>query len=505
VSAGRPSARRSSLFYAAVLPVAALTGATAVHGVETAVFLGVGFIGALVVIVGSMTSRPALVGRIVLWAGVLISLGIKPPRRIGDEVISTPLVFANTAPVLALVVAIGAALLLCRVSVFPLTRSESWLAVFLAAAVASSLWSVSPAHSALRAVTLVACYVAMLVLARTTEDERVDPLAELDAIVHLLIATVVIGLVLAPEAALSAIPGSLTPVGRLKGTLLYIHPNALAFLAVIGIVIAVSGKGLRPVRERWMSRVALVAFDSGILLATRTRSALVLVVLAAALAALLDDRTRRRLVVLAPAIAALAFVILQLGGASVAGFVAREQTAEQLTGLTGRVEEWDRAIQVTMASPLIGQGYYAGHRFGALAELEGDLNTTTDNAWIDVAIDLGIAGLVPLVAFVATGLVRLVRAKRRRDGRADVTLVVFAVCAAASFVNPSLNESNYWMLVFGFTVLALAPALDRTDVADAADAADNTLQPERVEPPEPPVPPAPSVFEARRRSRITSS
>jgi O-antigen ligase len=108
---------------------------------------------------------------------------------------------------------------------------------------------------------------------------------------------------------------------------------------------------------------------------------------------------------------------------------------------------------------LLGHGYYAGHRFGELALTEGEVNSTTDNAWLDVAVDLGVVGVVALLGFLASGVRALWRGLRLDDPRARPALVVLSVCIAASFVNPSLNEANYWALVAAFIVICVAPAL----------------------------------------------
>ncbi len=441
------------------LPIAAVGGAVASRGSEPALVLGVALSGVIVTSLGLLSTRPDAIARLVLWGGLLISLGVKPPRRTDTEVAAQPITMLNLMPVLALVIAIGVALVLTRPRLLPLAAPERWLGVFLAVAVGSSAWSIAPLHSLLRSLTLVATYAAVVLLARSTLERGTDPIRTLNILVHLLVGSVLLALIISPGAATAPLPGAAIPIHRLKGLLPYIHPNALAFLAAVGVLLVWRATAAVALGARWWGRLLAITIDVGVLLATRTRSALAYLVLAVALWLLLDGRNRRRLVITVPAAAALVFAALQLIGPLVVDFVARDQNARQLTSLTGRTEEWARTLELVATSPLIGHGYYAGHRFGQLAALEGSQNTTTDNAWVDVAIDLGALGLVPFAGFVTSGATALFRAHRRGASGARVAVVLFAVCATASAVNPSLNESNYWMLVWSWLILAVGPAL----------------------------------------------
>jgi O-antigen ligase len=458
----------------AVVALAAGLGWVATTSGELSLLVGLA-LGAVVVVAIALAGRhPGQLARLLLWGGLLFSLGFKPPRRTGAEVVERPLTFANTVPFVVLVIALTAALILASPRLLPLSRVERWLGLFLGAAVLSALWSVSPAHSLLRATTLVLSYLCVVLLVRIERANGRDPMHSLAGVTHLLIAATVVGVAVFPGQALSPIPGSLIELGRLKGVMPYVHPNALAFLAVLSIVFAWSGMGLGRRGHRIGVRLAVIGVDLGVVLATRTRSALVFLVLALALTVLLDPRLRQKVVLLLPSIAALAFVVLQLSGSSIGGFVARGQDAESLRSLTGRVDEWDNALRIAGDAPLTGLGYYAGHRFGPLAEVEGELNTTTDNAWMDVFIDTGLLGLVPLTVAVGTGGLLLVRRYRAAEPDAVTTLVVYAVCLAASFVNPSLNEANYWMLAFVVVLVGgtsgaplSRPSLDQRRVATA--------------------------------------
>lgn len=443
------------------VPVAAVVGAIGVLNGELALMLSVGLIGFVIILVGSVAGRSIGTARLMVWFGIVASLGIKPPRRVGSEVLAQPVTMANSVPTIVLVVAVAVSLVITGIRLRPITTAEKWLGAFAVTAIASAAWSVAPQLTLLRAGNLAALYVAIALLHRFDRTEGREPVSELATVVHLVVLSSLVWVGLSPGTALAPIPGATIPIARLKGVIPYVHPNALAFLAVVSIVLAVAGFGFGRYGTRMGPRVLLVLAGVAVIGLTRTRSALVYLVLAAAVGVVTHPALRRRIVVVVPVLLVAAVAVGQLAGGSLTTFVARGQTSEQLGTLTGRVEEWNEAVEVFGTAPLLGNGYYAGHRFGELALTEGEVNTTTDNAWLDVAVDLGLVGLVTLAGFVLTGGRDLVRGLRAGDRRARPALAVFGVCLAASFVNPSLNEANYWAVVFAFIVMVVAPALER--------------------------------------------
>ena len=455
--------RHPNLVVTTVAIAAVVTaGGIATLGTDIVACTAVALVGMAVVTIGLASGRPATVARVLLWAVLIASLGLKVGRRTADEVATRPLTLENGLAVGVLGAGVvGACVLLAgRVRLLPLSRQERWLGAFAACTVVSGAWSAAPSLTLLRAVVLGASYATIVALARAQEANGADPLRDLATAVHVIIATALVGLVVAPGAALAPIPGATIAIGRLKGAIVSVHPNALAFLAVVGIVCALAGLGLGRAGRRWGVRVGVVGVEVAVLMATRTRSALVLLAMAAVVAVVLHPTMRRRAVVLVPTVLAMAAVVALLAGVEVAGFVARGQTSEQVTGLTGRLDEWGHAVSVALEQPLWGHGYYTGHRFGALAATEGALNTTTDNAWIDVGIDLGLLGVVLLAGFVVAVGRALWRARRRGHGDATTALVLLAVCVGASCINPSMNESTWWMLVLVCLGVTVAPNLE---------------------------------------------
>lgn len=459
----RISFLKSAAMVFLVILAAAGIGLVATMQVQVAAIAGMGLLAAVVVLAGSMTRRPTLFARVLLWGGLLFSLGFRGPRRTAVDVVSQPLTLDNTLPVAVLLVTVAGALFLTRVKIFPLNRVERFGGLFVAAAGLSAVWSVAPKYSFLRCGALFIGYVAIMLLRRITRADGADLLSDLAAATYLLLFTTIAGFFLFHADAMAPIPGAVILIQRLKGVYPYIHPNALAYLAALAVVFACGGVGPRPVVSRMWVRTTLVALAIGVILASRTRSALIYLVLAGALAVLLNRRLRDRAILMVPAFLAVVFVVVQLFGGSVLGFVARDQDTQQFGTLTGRLTEWETAVAVAHARPIEGYGYYAGHRFGPLATVEGDASATTDNAWIDVLIDLGIVGFVLMAAFVASGGAELLGNYRRGSPAAVPALIAFSISLAASMVNPSLNEVTYWMLAFVIILIGAPDSRTRPD------------------------------------------
>ena len=72
--------------------------------------------------------------------------------------------------------------------------------------------------------------------------------------------------------------------------------------------------------------------------------------------------------------------------------------------------------------------------------------------WIETLLDVGLIGAVPLAGFLIAGGLALGRRRRTRSGQ--LALAVYATALASSFVNPSLQQANYPMIVFATVLLA---------------------------------------------------
>jgi hypothetical protein len=251
--------------------------------------------------------------------------------------------------------------------------------------------------------------------------------------------TVVVGLLISPGGAFLG--------GRLYGTIWPIPPTQVAHYAAVltGIVIVAWVGGMLT------TRLALVTVSVGfaIVLLTGTRTAMIGLVVGVTAASLslapVRRRARRGLVVL--------FVVAALAAVPFAGLVSdwfeRGQTSEQLSGLTGRAEVWDRIVHQPRSDleRWLGSGL-SNKSFEGLP---------IDNAWLAVYQDQGLVGCL-LVAAVL--LVLLVTSVMRPRGPASaLALFLVCYCAIASYTETGLGDASPYILDLAVAASLLVPPL----------------------------------------------
>jgi O-antigen ligase len=193
--------------------------------------------------------------------------------------------------------------------------------------------------------------------------------------------------------------------------------------AIAGLMLAVTG-------PRWLRPAGLVAAGGFalVLLATQTRAAMVLLVLAIPTAMLSLHRARRRMIGGCAALLALAIGVTTLLGATYAREGDRSGPLDRLVDVTmseRRVAFWHDAVAMIAAEPLFGVG---PERFAAMSE---EAHRDPDEPWahndfLEQGAETGVPGLVFLAGIFAWGFVALAR-----DGSQSATQVLGAVALAA--------------------------------------------------------------------------
>jgi O-antigen ligase len=383
---------------------------------------------------------------IVVIVGLLAPVAVQQDRT-STQITSAPVtglaVIQGMVPVLCLAVA----LLLVRPTSLRPSATELWAAVFLTAAAVSTLWSVSPQITLLKAMQLAIAYLLVLLWVRLSPGR--DLVARLGLLVHAVLLAVVAGLILSPGSAVVPIAGA-DPTPRLRGIFPVIAPDLLGFMAVIGLLYLASRVG-----PSWTLhpgvRVGLAATYVLVLLLTRARISLVLLVIALLVLMVQDARRRTRLGLLLPLIGLAALCVLSLYAGRITTFVSRGESSQALSTLTGRTVTWHQAQQAWAQRPLTGYGFYAGHRLGIVSSIEAQ---NLDSMWIETLLDVGLIGTVPLVGLLIAGAFAV---GRRRAPSRQLAVAIYATALASSFVNPSLQEPNYTMVMFATVLLARSP------------------------------------------------
>jgi O-antigen ligase len=435
-----------------------------------AVSLGAGFaviaggrvllvVTALVVLVGAVAAATLIpVDRRAAAVDVIVMIGLLAPvadqqDRTGSQISSSPLtplaVVQGILPALCLL----AVLLLVRPQSLRPTAVELWLGAFLFAAAMSTVWSVAPAVTFLKAAQLALAYLLVLLWIRVSPPGR-DLVAQLGTLVHAVLLCVLAGLLISPGSAIVPIPGP-DPTPRLRGIFPVIAPDLLGFMAVIGILYLAACVGPRWTLRREV-RVALAVAYAVMLVLTRARISLVLLALGLVVLLLQDARRRSGLPFLLPLLGVAGVCVLSLYAGQITTFVGRGASSEALSTLTGRTITWDQALDAWKQQPLTGYGFYSGHRLGAFSAIDAQ---NLDSMWIETLLDVGLIGTVALVGLVIAGARSL-----HRHGRGGVApsqqlaTAIFATALASSFVNPSLQQANYPMIVFAVVLLVRWPA-----------------------------------------------
>jgi O-antigen ligase len=438
---------RERMLAGAVPVVGAVAGIAVAEG-GRALILTAGAL-ALVGVCAAVTlvplSRRAAVIDLVAMVGLLAPV-VWQQERTTTQVASSPVTPLALAQGIVPLVCLGFMLLLGRPAPLRPTATELWLGGFLGVAAASTVWSVAPGISLLKALQLAVAYALVLLWVRLLPGR--DLVARLAPLVHAVLLGTLAGLVIAPGSAVVPIPGG-DPTPRLRGIVPVIAPDLLGFMAVIGLLYLLARVG-----PAWTlrvgTRVALIAAYATILLLTRARVSLVLLAIGLIVLVVQDRRRRGGLAFFLPVAGVAAVCVLSLYSADITAFVGRGESAQALSTLTGRTITWQQAEHAWAARPWTGYGFYAGHRLGPLASLDAQ---NLDSMWVETLLDVGIIGAVPLAAVVIAGGAGLA-ARRAPTASGRLAVAIFAVGFVSSFVNPSLQQANYPMIVFAVAMLA---------------------------------------------------
>jgi O-antigen ligase len=412
--------------------------------------------------------RDRIVG-LLCWLGLLLPPAIVRPRS-GPEIAEDPFTLLSLAKGGLPAVLLLAALILARPRLAPRDVREVWLGAYLAFAVASSLWSVAPVPTLLKAGSLVVAYGLLVLLVRTWRSPR-QGLDQLATVVYALLLAGAAGAVLVPELAFDSFR-------RLHLVLPAVHAVPLGMVGAVGMISAAAGLGLSFLgRLPW--RVGLFALSTAVMLLTQTRTAVgVAIVGLLALVAFSLGR-RAAAVLLAALVAGVVLVAVSPLGQPLTERFVRGQSMAELASLNNRLPMWGDAVAAWESRPLTGLGYYSGHRFGPYAErfaerhpwmaeempTEGDEAAFAyiDGTWIETLLNLGLVGLLLLAGFTVAGAVHAWRYRATSGGSGRLALL--AGVGVHSVLDFTIQSVGYPMVVLA--VLLLLPGQEPDE--DAAE------------------------------------
>jgi O-antigen ligase len=257
------------------------------------------------------------------------------------------------------------------------------------------------------------------------------------------LSTVVLGIFLKPGAAFAE--------GRLTGTIWPIPPTQVAHYAAVGVGITAVlwFSGLSSSRRTGV----IMALGLGILILTRTRTALFAMVAGVLVAglSLFIARSRVRQVLLTGAVVVLvaALTVLPL----LTTFLERGQNLQQLTEFTGRTNVW-HALLNQPRTPI-------REIFGYGLSNKSYTGLPIDSSWIATYQDEGLFGdVISGLVLLTLGIIAFMRP---RVPQKAIALFLITYCLVASFTEVGLGDASPYLLdlTVAASLLVAPPALAR--------------------------------------------
>jgi O-antigen ligase len=286
---------------------------------------------------------------------------------------------------------------------------------------------------------LVMCLVATMLASTATPKDVIDTL---HVFVLVVLASIVFG-VLFPFPAVTHLSA-----GRF--TWLFVHPTLSGVYMALAIVISI-GLSLRPSDQVPWPRAVYVSLAIIIAIALSrnvTRGSIAGAVVGALVIAVVSSSPRRRLGLIAAIVAGAVLVVL-VAGPGLMTYLSRGESQESLTELNSRTSLWTEAWRFFSERPVSGWG------LGATRGLFLDsLNLGGGhNAFVNVLVDGGIAGLVWWVATLACAVAATRRLARIPGWRAEMPIMagILAALLVNSITVEGLgavaNVSSMWLVI----------------------------------------------------------
>jgi O-antigen ligase len=244
-----------------------------------------------------------------------------------------------------------------------------------------------------------------------------------------VLATVVVGLVVAPGLAMPAFYD-----GRVVGAIWPLTPPQVGLYAavVIGLTMLL-WLGRRT--DRW-SAILLAGPATVLLLLSHTRTAAIGLVAGLAVAILsltLTSARARRVFTRVAIVAALVWVLFL---PAIQAWLERGQDEESLANLTGRLKVWDALLYAprTTSEYLVGVGL-SNKSFNGLS---------IDNSWLAVYYEQGVIGVAIVAMFVACLVIVAALRPPSLERACAIFLIVY--CLIASYAEVGLGDASPYLL-----------------------------------------------------------
>lgn len=349
---------------------------------------------------------------------------------------------------------IGIGIIVARRAEISLLRLvPTTLLMLLTWAFASVFWSTDPSTSFWRWTALLAVAVLAVTVGHIRDTlQTVRALGDVlrVALVLSLALEIMSGILLDIPFKFLGIQGNIASLGPIQG--IFGTRNMLGFIAVVALITFAVEMRTQSVRPGVAAFSLTLATALGLLSASPTVLVLAVTVAVATAALALvrsvpDERRNAVQWSLAGVVAAASIVI----------FTQRSRVIDLLGAtddLSMRTNLWNLAQGLAARQPVQGWGWFgpwelSEQPFFTINQLLGQRHTTALNAYVDVLLQLGWAGVLLLCAFGGIALVRswITASRRRSIVYAWTPLMLVALAATSVFESVALYGVGWMLLV----------------------------------------------------------
>jgi O-antigen ligase len=412
-----------------------------------------GAAGCLLVVAAAVLGKRWAISALIVFVIFGLSLSLRT-RQIGE----TGLDFQNGMK-------LATWMLLPVIGVFHWQRLLPFLkepTVILAAlyglfAMASSLWSLTPAYTAGNALGFVAYLVLACLAVSILGMPSIMRLITITLLLYVLVA-LAYG-VIAPDAAWIA-PSNVETAYRLQG--LSGHPNVLGEQTAILIAFAAVAYRSKVIGLKMMLLCTIVGFVA--LIETDSRTTM-----AAAIAAWLIIALRDRQLLLPGAVIAFCCAVLTFGVLAIDGMpnivhllggLSRTGSTNEILTLTGRTDLWAVAADLIAQKPFFGWGFN-----GTEALMMGSVGrafigdpVNAHNMYIQTLLSVGFLGSLPAYLLLGTLVWRMFTRPDSTRDQIVLLAMIIGLAEVGLFSTPVLLPLVFFMVIANQVTLPKEPA-----------------------------------------------
>ena len=275
-----------------------------------------------------------------------------------------------------------------------------WMLLFSIIGMASYFYSVNPLLSLWKGFEMFAIGLLFLYVSSQVRDlNGVKNVLDIFSLIILfLVLSALVGALLAPGEALQIQRGGIggAQAYAYVGVFPPLTPNTLAQIGAIIGIIGVVSLLYRSERHNRFAIIGLLVVGLFAMLMAHSRTS----ILGFILAILFMFAFGRRMLLGIALFVILGAVVIAIPKFYSYGeqYIVRGQTHDAFVTLSGRTNFWPNVLEAFWLSPVVGHGYYSGHRDLVVNGKKLLEYSSVDNTYLEVLVDLGVVGITILLS-----------------------------------------------------------------------------------------------------------